>query len=153
MTKKSSHFISSTFLWKKVEPKPLTAQGAFPIARLSRMAPRLSPSQPPLSRWFGLLGFRHAPRAAGRQSGDKTIYFRKKCIIQNFPPVGLCTAQRSETDRPSVLTEEMRSCTALHTCRLFQQQHVCSVGYLMRTELFNVRIKILGIQQHKFFLA
>jgi hypothetical protein len=24
-----THFLSSTFLWKKVEPKPLTAQGAF----------------------------------------------------------------------------------------------------------------------------
>jgi hypothetical protein len=59
-------------LWKKVEPKPLTAQGAFLRARLARMAPRLSPSQPLGSRMSGLLGFRHAPRAAGRQSGDRS---------------------------------------------------------------------------------
>ena len=65
------HFLSSTFLWKKVEPKPLTAQGAFLSTKLSRMAPRLSPSQPLWSHIFGLLGFRHAPRAAGRQTGDK----------------------------------------------------------------------------------
>ena len=66
------HFLSSTFLWKKVEPKPLTAQGAFLCAGLSRMSPRLSPSQPTMPRIFGLLGFRHAPRAAGRQIGDRS---------------------------------------------------------------------------------
>ena len=79
-----THFLSSTFLWKKVEPKPLTAQGAFLCAGLSRMAPRLSPSQPAVSLKSGLLGFRHAPRAAGRQSGDKPVFAERYYRLRIF---------------------------------------------------------------------